>query len=71
MSYITLDEPHYTIAELDRLEMVVQRRIFDDGYNARLAKLLLKDCPPFSHKKWQRWWRAGWRMRRRDEKVQR
>jgi hypothetical protein len=53
--------------------MYVQRRIFEDGYNARRARMLLKDCPPFMHKKWHRWWRAGWRARSaevRARKVQ-
>jgi hypothetical protein len=59
MSDIT--EPYYSSADIYALEMKVARRIYENGYLAHKMGLRLKDCPPFCHGKWYRWWRAGWR----------
>jgi hypothetical protein len=40
-----VDESYYTVADLDRLERLVQRHIFDEGYNSRMAGLLLEGLP--------------------------
>jgi hypothetical protein len=54
---------------LDILELVVMRNVFDAGYKVRVVGLLLKDCPPYRAKKWQRWWRASWRQRSENERI--
>jgi hypothetical protein len=58
MSATPLDEPYYLVDDLDRLERVVQRLVFDEGYNGHAVGLRMKDCPRYAHKKWKRWWRA-------------
>jgi ribosome modulation factor len=66
------DEPiYYGAADLDRLEIFVMRSVMDSGYKARVVGLLLKDCPPYTVTKWQRWWRAGWRQRSEEERAKR
>jgi hypothetical protein len=51
VSYIPLDMPYCTTADLDRLERRVQRAIYNEGYASHGIGLLLKDCPPYQ-KKW-------------------
>jgi hypothetical protein len=66
------EELFYCTAEdFNRLELLVMRRVIDTGYNSHRAGLLLKDCPPYLHVKWQRWWRAGWRQRSEEQRRRR
>jgi ribosome modulation factor len=69
MSNIPLEQRVYSREDIDHMYMAVQRRIFEDGYNARKAGFLLMECPYYQVEKWKHWWRAGWRERRKDEKV--
>jgi hypothetical protein len=71
MEVVQLDEPYCTDEDLDRLEVMVAHRLFEEGYQAHKTGVLLKDYPRLWHKKWVYWWRSGWRTCRRDEKVKR
>jgi len=64
-------EPYYAAEDINLLERLVQRNVFDDGYKAHRVGLLLKDCPWYNHPKWMRWWRAGWRVRSAEEQAKR
>ena len=62
---------YYSAKDLNHLDAMAQRHVFDDGYNSRKAGFLLRECPPFLMEKWKTWWRTGWRKRRDEERRRR
>jgi hypothetical protein len=65
-------QPFYSTAEVKRvLELALMRKITDNGYNARMAGFLLRECPGYLVPEWSRWWRDGWRQRSDEDRRRR
>src|SRR5271169_685190 len=61
-------QPIYYSEDLNQLEAMAQRHVFEHGYNSRKAGYLLRECPPFLIEKWKSRWRDGWRKRNDEER---
>jgi hypothetical protein len=65
---ITSQPIYYSAKDLNHLDAMAQRHVFDDGYNSRKAGFLLRECPPFLMEKWKVLWRDGWRKRKNGDR---
>jgi ribosome modulation factor len=44
-SHIPLEHQVYSREDIDRLDMALQRTVFEEGYNACIVGFLLMECP--------------------------